>query len=269
MATGSVHNFHCNESDLVSTEIISLEIVASTNPSPPPPPPSRSILFSIVGFRGAADLNVMKIATHGVFVGVLCGVFVVYLFIVLALGKNDFWILLVIFCTVSVDIYASYQTLKWSYHLNKFEKTLNGNPSLLSTERFVPGIRSPTSSLPLGTPSKTRTTAQKKASGEKSYAESREKLQRKISELQADDNISDAPTQFICPISMCVMCDPVICDDGNTYEKEYIVKWFASGKRTSPVTNVNVGNRNTLIPNIALRTQIEEWVISKDNGDRV
>ena len=78
--------------------------------------------------------------------------------------------------------------------------------------------------------------------------------------LQATNATANAPPQFICPISMSLMCDPVICEDGNTYEKECIMTWFKSGKKTSPVTNLPLDNKAVLIPNIALRSQIEEWV---------
>jgi hypothetical protein len=61
---------------------------------------------------------------------------------------------------------------------------------------------------------------------------------------------------FTCPISQDIMNDPVICSDGQTYERSAIQPWFDRGNNTSPITNVPLANRN-LIPNIALRQAIE------------
>jgi hypothetical protein len=61
---------------------------------------------------------------------------------------------------------------------------------------------------------------------------------------------------FTCPISQDIMENPVICSDGQTYERSAIQPWFDHGNNTSPITNVPLANRN-LIPNIALRQAIE------------
>jgi len=61
---------------------------------------------------------------------------------------------------------------------------------------------------------------------------------------------------FTCPISQDIMENPVICSDGQTYERSAIQPWFDRGNNTSPITNVPLANRN-LIPNIALRQAIE------------
>ena len=43
--------------------------------------------------------------------------------------------------------------------------------------------------------------------------------------------INDGPcpenSNFYCPISQDIMKDPVICSDGQTYERAHIQKWFA------------------------------------------
>ena len=41
---------------------------------------------------------------------------------------------------------------------------------------------------------------------------------------------------IICPISTSVMIDPVITSDGQTYDRENIMRWFAANN-TSPLTN--------------------------------
>ena len=61
---------------------------------------------------------------------------------------------------------------------------------------------------------------------------------------------------FTCPISHDIMEDPVICSDGQTYERSAIQPWFDLGNNTSPITNAALAN-TILIPNIALRQAIE------------
>jgi len=53
------------------------------------------------------------------------------------------------------------------------------------------------------------------------------------------------------------MKDPVIAQDGHTYEREAITQWFAMNDR-SPKTNAVISS-TALIPNIALRNTIQEF----------
>lgn len=64
------------------------------------------------------------------------------------------------------------------------------------------------------------------------------------------------PEDAICPISQQVMEDPVVCADGHSYERAFIQKWLALGKRSSPKTNMSLAH-TTLIPNLNLRSIIE------------
>jgi Mg-chelatase subunit ChlD len=66
-----------------------------------------------------------------------------------------------------------------------------------------------------------------------------------------------ANQNFLCPITQEVMTDPVIGSDGITYERTAIEAWFAAGHNTSPLTRAPMTSRS-LVPNIALRTLIEE-----------
>jgi ankyrin repeat protein len=71
-----------------------------------------------------------------------------------------------------------------------------------------------------------------------------------------DDSI---PHECFCPITQEVMKDPVIAQDGHTYERSAIERWFATGQRTSPVTRAVFSNI-TLRPNYALRNLIQDLV---------
>ena len=64
----------------------------------------------------------------------------------------------------------------------------------------------------------------------------------------------DVPEDFICPISQILMEDPVIADDGFTYERKAIAKWF-NIKKTSPMTNEPIGDER-LVPNRTIKSQI-------------
>ncbi|KAJ3069267.1 hypothetical protein HDU98_007670, partial [Podochytrium sp. JEL0797] len=70
----------------------------------------------------------------------------------------------------------------------------------------------------------------------------------------------DVPSDFLCPITMCVMRDPVTLKDGTTYERSAITSWLA-GKllKTSPLTGVNLGYAPQLTENRALKNIINQW----------
>ncbi|KAG2319640.1 hypothetical protein Bca4012_054117 [Brassica carinata] len=74
------------------------------------------------------------------------------------------------------------------------------------------------------------------------------------------DHIYEA---FICPLTQEVMHDPVTLENGRTFEREAIEKWFKkcqdSGKPPScPITSQELSSAD-VSPSIALRNTIEEW----------
>ncbi len=71
------------------------------------------------------------------------------------------------------------------------------------------------------------------------------------------------PEEFLCPITMEMMCDPVICADGFSYEKHAIERHFRSSD-TSPMTNIPFAQK-IVFPNRALKNIIETW--RKENWD--
>lgn len=68
------------------------------------------------------------------------------------------------------------------------------------------------------------------------------------------------PTELLCPITMMLMVDPVVCCDGHTYERAAITTWLDTHD-TSPLTN-QVLDTMTLLPNRALQAVIERWKAS-------
>ena len=58
-----------------------------------------------------------------------------------------------------------------------------------------------------------------------------------------------------------VMNDPVVLEDGNTYERGAIQQWLDSGHYTSPMTNLPLAHEQ-LTPNHLLRSAAREWETS-------
>jgi hypothetical protein len=72
------------------------------------------------------------------------------------------------------------------------------------------------------------------------------------------------PDEFICPITLEKMEDPVTISDGHTYERYAIENWFERGNRTSPSTNVPLLDL-TIRPNAYLKgkiQQVKDWDMS-------
>ena len=70
------------------------------------------------------------------------------------------------------------------------------------------------------------------------------------------------PSEFMCPITMVVMKDPVLGTDGYTYEKEAIQQWLRSNTQ-SPMTREPM-RMDGCRPNRALRDAIERWQKEKE-----
>lgn len=66
------------------------------------------------------------------------------------------------------------------------------------------------------------------------------------------------PHEFLCPISLEIMTDPVIIATGQTYERESIQKWLNSNHKTCPKTGETLSHL-ALAPNFALRNLIHQW----------
>ena len=70
----------------------------------------------------------------------------------------------------------------------------------------------------------------------------------------ADENI---PDECFCPITQEIMEEPVIAQDGHTYERAAIQRWLGMGKRTSPKTGARLLSTE-LIANYTMRSLIQD-----------
>lgn len=66
------------------------------------------------------------------------------------------------------------------------------------------------------------------------------------------------PAEFLCPITLDLMRDPVIVATGQTYDRTSITRWIQAGHSTCPKTGQKLSHNN-LICNYALRSLISQW----------
>lgn len=66
------------------------------------------------------------------------------------------------------------------------------------------------------------------------------------------------PNEFLCPITLEIMTDPVIVATGQTYERASIQKWLGSNHPTCPKTGQRLDHLS-LAPNFALKNLILQW----------
>eukprot|EP00579_Thalassiosira_antarctica_P011161 CAMPEP_0201918138 /NCGR_PEP_ID=MMETSP0903-20130614/7375_1 /ASSEMBLY_ACC=CAM_ASM_000552 /TAXON_ID=420261 /ORGANISM="Thalassiosira antarctica, Strain CCMP982" /LENGTH=141 /DNA_ID=CAMNT_0048454383 /DNA_START=36 /DNA_END=457 /DNA_ORIENTATION=- len=63
------------------------------------------------------------------------------------------------------------------------------------------------------------------------------------------------PRELICPITQELLKDPVVAEDGHTYERNSLITWFdGMGRNRSPVTNSILENTSVegLVTNLAV-----------------
>eukprot|EP00929_Paragymnodinium_shiwhaense_P019701 TRINITY_DN13340_c0_g1_i1.p1 TRINITY_DN13340_c0_g1~~TRINITY_DN13340_c0_g1_i1.p1 ORF type:complete len:230 (+),score=23.36 TRINITY_DN13340_c0_g1_i1:90-692(+) len=72
--------------------------------------------------------------------------------------------------------------------------------------------------------------------------------------IDALGSVNRLPEEFKCPITREIMVEPVIAEDGYTYERSAVMAWFQR-HRTSPLTNVQLHSLH-LVPNFNIRSQI-------------
>uniref|UniRef100_A0A668AQP7 WD repeat, SAM and U-box domain-containing protein 1 n=1 Tax=Myripristis murdjan TaxID=586833 RepID=A0A668AQP7_9TELE len=90
----------------------------------------------------------------------------------------------------------------------------------------------------------------------------RGRLLRKIEALRVEQSGSEAPDEFLCPITRELMKDPVIAADGYSYEREAIKSWLTAKNKSSPMTNLPL--QTTLVtPNRSLKMAIARWKSSQ------
>ncbi|KAK9676375.1 hypothetical protein RND81_11G073000 [Saponaria officinalis] len=93
-----------------------------------------------------------------------------------------------------------------------------------------------------------------------------ENLSKENSEESKKSDFVAIPEDFLCPISLEIMRDPVIVATGQTYERSYIQRWIDSGNVTCPKTQQKL-QKFALTPNYVLRSLIFQWC-AKNNVEQ-
>ncbi|XP_019171258.1 PREDICTED: U-box domain-containing protein 21-like [Ipomoea nil] len=73
------------------------------------------------------------------------------------------------------------------------------------------------------------------------------------------------PSNFVCPISLDLMKDPVMLSTGITYDRDGIEAWLEAGNRTCPLTKQVLLAGSDPVPNHAIRQMIQDWCV--ENAD--
>lgn len=74
------------------------------------------------------------------------------------------------------------------------------------------------------------------------------------------DELSKAipPEEFMCPISLKLMCDPVVIASGQTFDRMSIKRWFDEGNVICPKTKMKLVHLS-MTPNTAMKDLISKW----------
>ncbi|KAJ4916815.1 U-box domain-containing protein 17 [Raphanus sativus] len=76
---------------------------------------------------------------------------------------------------------------------------------------------------------------------------------------EGDTIVTSVPRDFVCPISLDLMTDPVIVSTGQTYERASIARWIEEGHCTCPKTGQTLLVGSRIVPNRALKNLIVQW----------
>jgi hypothetical protein len=76
---------------------------------------------------------------------------------------------------------------------------------------------------------------------------------------------SQVPDEFICPLTLSIMVDPVMDAYGHNFEKSAIMAWIYEGNTTCPLTRRKLKPRN-LANNTNLKDDIEDWKRKNNNN---
>ncbi|KAF3674037.1 putative AP2-like ethylene-responsive transcription factor AIL6-like [Capsicum annuum] len=85
--------------------------------------------------------------------------------------------------------------------------------------------------------------------------------------LDGDEDSTEFPDFFLCPIFQEVMRNPHVAADGFSYELEAIQEWLKTGRDTSPMTNLKLKDQH-LTPNHSLRALIQDSLKKRATSTR-
>jgi U-box domain len=81
-----------------------------------------------------------------------------------------------------------------------------------------------------------------------------------------DCSVQTTPDEFVCPISLCVMKDPVVSKTGQNYDRQAILQWLNRGNDSCPLTRQPL-KPSLLVPNHHLKRNILKWKMDRQVFD--
>eukprot|EP00271_Cylindrocystis_brebissonii_P007363 TRINITY_DN2075_c0_g5_i1.p1 TRINITY_DN2075_c0_g5~~TRINITY_DN2075_c0_g5_i1.p1 ORF type:complete len:935 (+),score=144.13 TRINITY_DN2075_c0_g5_i1:1152-3956(+) len=91
---------------------------------------------------------------------------------------------------------------------------------------------------------------------------SEEHMLKVLGEWEAGQHTEEIPAEFICPLSLDLMVDPVTIASGHTYERSYIVQWLLKHNKC-PATNQELAHKK-IVANHAAKRIIQMWCLMND-----
>jgi hypothetical protein len=79
----------------------------------------------------------------------------------------------------------------------------------------------------------------------------------------ADGSAVEIPSNFLCPITLQVMLDPLMTRTGLNFEKAAILGWLSQGSGSCPLTRKPL-TASDLVTNRNLKSQIHIWMRNND-----
>jgi U-box domain len=76
--------------------------------------------------------------------------------------------------------------------------------------------------------------------------------------MMKNQSHGEIPEEFICPLTLSLMKDPVMVQSGRSFERKAIFEWLGRGNNTDPLTRQELHLHN-LVTNYALQTRIQRW----------
>jgi hypothetical protein len=83
-------------------------------------------------------------------------------------------------------------------------------------------------------------------------------------EKDSSTDIEGVDPSFICPLTLCVMTDPLMTREGLCFEHSAILEWLGRGNHECPLTRRPL-QISKLVRNRALRARIQEWRAENDD----
>jgi hypothetical protein len=208
-------------------------------------------VMTLLGLHGSLRLSPIALAFHATAMVGLCSVFFIYICIIALVGTEKWYLYIIAFTFIVIDAFVSYHSVLIVKALMALEKALGTDAPEMRA------INAPPAAPTIAVLSRTA------PANSSAAAVGRQLTQERQAALEQIDT-SDAPSQFSCPISLSLMSDPVIAEDGHSYERANIVRWFGR-KATSPKTNAKIGKK--LVPNHSLKSQIIEYIEAKSRAE--